>query len=208
MEPIKHYVMVIDLRLCIGCDTCSVACKQENNLPEGVWWTRVIRVNMDGANGADDGHSERKLEHLPLGCQHCANGPCVEVCPTSATYRTSDGLVMQDPSLCIGCRYCTIVCPFTGVRVYASEQPTYALPFPTGDNPMVHRARTTEKCTFCTHRLEQGKLPACIDACPLKARTFGDLNDPDSEVSRLLHERPHFRLLVEKGTEPSVYYLT
>jgi dimethyl sulfoxide reductase iron-sulfur subunit len=207
MERPKRYAMVIDLQLCIGCDTCSVACKQENNLPEGVRWTQVIRINLDGKLPDESAYPDLRMEHLPLGCQHCANGPCVEVCPTAATYRSALGFVMQDPSLCIGCRYCAIVCPFTGVRVFSTEQPTYATPFPTGDNPMVHRSKTIEKCTFCAHRLEQGKLPACIDACPLCARTFGDLNDPESDVARLLHERPHFRLLVEKGTEPSVFYL-
>ena len=207
MGHLKRYVMVIDLQLCIGCDTCSVACKQENNLPENVWWTRVIHVHAEYQPGVRSAYPDLKTEFLPLACQHCASGSCVEVCPTSATSRAPEGYVMQDPSLCIGCRYCTIVCPFTGVRVYTAEQPSYALPFPTGDNPMVHRAKTVEKCTFCAHRLERGEQPACIEVCPVQARTFGDLNDPESDVSRLLRSRPHFRLLVEKGTEPSVYYL-
>lgn len=202
MTPAKRYVMLIDLQLCTGCDTCSVACKQENNLPDGVWWNRVFTVS----NG--DNASQAHLNYLPLACQHCVNAPCVEVCPTNATTRREDtGLVMQDPSLCIGCRYCTIVCPFTGVRVYAKDTPTYVLPYAIGDSPFVHRRATVEKCTFCAHRLAAGQQPACVEFCPVNARIFGDLNDPNSEVSEVLRTRAHFRLLVEKGTEPSAYYL-
>ena len=145
---------------------------------------------------------------MPLACQHCADGPCVDVCPSSATFRRDDGLVMQDPSLCIGCRYCMLVCPFTSVRVFAEDEPHYVLPFPTGGNPLVHRGRTVEKCTFCAHRLAQGLQPACVAVCPARARTFGHLSDPASEVAGLLRSRPHFQLLAEKGTAPSVYYLT
>ncbi len=204
----KHYVMVIDLQLCTGCNTCSVACKQENNLPEGVWWTQVITVGSNGDESPQGSYPDLSLEYLPLACQHCVNGPCVDVCPTSATFRRDDGLVMQDPSLCIGCRYCMLVCPFTSVRVFAEAEPHYVLPFPTGSNPLMHRGRTVEKCTFCAHRLAQGLQPACVDVCPARARTFGDLDDPESDVARLLRTRPHFQLLAEKGTAPSVYYLT
>ena len=204
----KHYVMVIDLQLCTGCNTCSVACKQENNLPEGVWWTQVITVGSNGDESPQGRYPNLRLEYLPLACQHCADGPCVDVCPSSATFRRDDGLVMQDPSLCIGCRYCMLVCPFTSVRVFAEDEPHYVLPFPTGGNPLVHRGRTVEKCTFCAHRLAQGLQPACVAVCPARARTFGDLSDPASEVAGLLRSRPHFQLLAEKGTAPSVYYLT
>jgi molybdopterin-containing oxidoreductase family iron-sulfur binding subunit len=208
----KHYVMIIDLGACIGCDTCTVACKQENNLPAGVSWSQLITI--DSINTGEDSQNligsypNLKQDFLPLSCQHCANGPCVEVCPTSATYRSpEDGIVMQDPSLCIGCRYCMVVCPFTSVRIYSDSHPTFTLPFPTGGNPIGHRANTVEKCTFCSHRILRGQLPACVEACPTGARTFGDLNDPESEVSELLRKNPHFRLLVDKATEPSIYYL-
>ena len=203
----KRYIMVIDLQACTGCNTCSMACKQENNLPDGVWWTQVVTL---GANGSDSPVGEYPnlfMDYLPLGCQQCANAPCVEVCPSLATTRTEDGLVIQDPTLCIGCRYCMVVCPFTGVRVFAGETIRYSLPFPTGDNPIIHRPSTLEKCNFCAHRLARGLLPACVDACPMVARTFGDSNDPNSEVSELLRNRPHFQLLVEKGVDPSTFYL-
>ncbi len=205
----NRYVMLIDLQLCTGCNTCSVACKQENNLPEGVWWTRVVTIGGDGDDLPAGVYPNLRLEYLPLACQHCEQGPCVDVCPATATSRREqDGVVLQDPALCIGCRSCMMVCPFTSVRVFSDEQPRYALPFPTGDNPLVHRARTVEKCTFCAHRLARGQDPACVDVCPAKARTFGDLNDPASKVAQLVASRLHFQLLTEKGTDPSVYYLT
>ena len=208
----KHYVMVIDLGACIGCDTCTVACKQENNLPTGVAWTQLITVDSFNKNeniqNLRRNYPHVKQDFLPLSCQHCVDGPCVDVCPTSATFRRpEDGIVMQDPSLCIGCRYCMVVCPFTTVRIYSDSQPSFTLPFPTGGNPIGHRANTVEKCTFCAHRIEQGKQPACVEACPTQARIFGDLIDPESEVSELLRSKPHFRLLIDKATEPSVYYL-
>jgi len=204
----KHHVMVIDLQACTGCNTCSIACKQENNLPENVWWTEVLTIGSDGNDIPAGIYPELTMDYLPFGCQHCANAPCVEVCPSTATYRLDNGIVMLDPSLCIGCRYCMMVCPFTGVRVFSDEQQSYAIPFSTGGSPMIHRPKTVEKCTFCSHRVMQGLEPACVEACPMSARTFGDLNDPSSAVSELLRTRPHFQLLIEKGTEPSVYYLT
>jgi molybdopterin-containing oxidoreductase family iron-sulfur binding subunit len=208
----KRYVMVIDLGACIGCDTCTVACKQENNLPSGVSWNQLVRINStpleNGSQNSGGIYPNLKQDFLPLSCQHCANGPCVDVCPTSATYRRpEDGIVMQDPSLCIGCRYCMVVCPFTSVRIYSDSQPTFSLPFPTGGNPIGHRANTVEKCTFCIHRLLRGQQPACVEACPTQARKFGDLNDPESDVSELLRTNPHFRLLLDKATEPSIFYL-
>lgn len=204
----RHYVMLIDLQLCTGCNTCSVACKQENNLPQGVWWTQVVTIGGNGEDAPAGIYPHLRLDYLPLACQHCANGPCIDVCPSSATSRRDDGIVMQDPSLCIGCRYCMMVCPFTSVRVFAEEDPKYVLPFSTGDNPIPHRGSTVEKCTFCAHRVARGELPACVESCPTVARIFGDLNDPTSEVAQLLAVRPHFSLLADKGTEPSVYYLT
>lgn len=200
-----RYVMIIDLTLCAGCETCAVACKQENNLPDGVWWTQLITVEANG-NGFGP-VNEMRLDYLPLSCQHCMDAPCVEVCPTSAAFRRKDGIIMQDPSLCIGCRYCMAVCPYTGVRVFSGAKPAYISPFPTGSNPIVHRSHTVEKCTFCAHRLDRGKLPVCVETCPMKARIFGDLDDPNSEVSQRLRDTPHFQLLVEKGTMPSVFYL-
>lgn len=201
-----RYVMIIDLTLCTGCETCTVACKQENNLPDGVCWTQIVTVGVNGHSLEEAGAMH--MDYLPLACQHCVNAPCVEVCPTSAATHRDDGIIMQDPSLCIGCRYCMAVCPYTGVRVFSGDRPAYVSPFPTGSNPMIHRSHTVEKCTFCAHRVDAGLQPACVDICPMKARKFGDIDDPESEVSRLLHANvPHFQLLMEKGTLPSVFYI-
>lgn len=207
MNP-KHLVMVIDLQACIGCNTCTVVCKQENNLPIGVLWTQVLTVGSNSGHLIQDRSQELELDYLPLGCQHCANAPCLEVCPTSATSRHPEtGVINLDTSLCIGCRYCMMVCPYTGVRIYAGERLHFSIPFPTGSNPILHRPRTVEKCTFCVHRLVKGLSPACVENCSMNARTFGDLNDPRSVVAALLRSRPYFQLLPEKGTQPSVYYL-
>lgn len=204
----KHYVMCIDLQLCIGCNTCTVACKQENNLPNGVSWTRIVSLKGGGDDTSFGEYPNLILDHLPLACQQCENCPCIEICPSTATYkRTEDGLILQDPSQCIGCRYCMIVCPYTSVRVYSSENLKYSIRYATGNNPLIHRSKTVEKCTFCAHRLAKGLIPACVESCALSARIFGDLNDPESEVTRVLRTRPYFQLLVEKGTRPSVYYL-
>lgn len=205
---LKRLVMVIDLEACIGCHTCAVACKQENNLPQGISWLQVVSVGGNGDEAPAGVQPDLELEYLPLACQHCADGPCVKVCPTSATSRRDDGVVVQDPSLCIGCRYCMVVCPYTTVRVFAQPDVRYALPYPIGDNPLIHRAKTVEKCTLCAHRLARGQPPACVDVCPTHAMVLGDINDPDGEVARLLQTRPNFQLLAEKGTNPSVYYLT
>ncbi len=205
----RRYVMLIDLQACTGCNTCTIACKQENNLPEGVLWTQVVTVGSNEQDSPAGIYPQLRLDYLPLACQHCAEGPCVEVCPTEATYREPEtGVVMQDPSSCIGCRYCMLVCPFTGIRVFADQRLQFSLPYRTGDSPLAHRAKTVEKCTFCEHRLNQGLMPSCVDACPLNARIFGDLNDSSSEVCNLLRTRAHFQLLVEKETQPGVYYLT
>jgi molybdopterin-containing oxidoreductase family iron-sulfur binding subunit len=206
----KHLVMVIDLKRCIGCHTCAVACKSENNLPDGVWWNRVLTVGGESMDTPEGTFPNVQMQFLTLACQQCENPACVKVCPVGATYkRDEDGVVVQDYDRCIGCRYCMVACPYTGVRQFNWKAPQYQLDFPVGDTAVpAHQANTVEKCTFCFHRLAQDKLPACIEQCPARARHFGDVNDPDSEVSTLLRERPYFQLLAEKGTKPSVYFLT
>jgi len=205
----KRLVMVIDTKRCIGCHTCSMACKVENNLPDGVWWNRTLTVggkDMDTPSGV---FPDTKLQYLTLACQHCEKPPCVDVCPENATFkREEDGVVIQDNDLCTGCGACVTACPYDGVRLLYSDDPRYRLDFAVGarDAP-AHRKDTIGKCTFCVHRLAEGKVPFCIDVCPTRARFFGDKNDPDSTVSLLLKERPHFQYLQAKGTEPSIFFL-
>jgi len=206
----KRFGMVIDTRRCIGCHTCAVACKVENNLPDNNWWNRTLTVGGKDMDTPAGQFPEVKMEFITLACQHCENPACVKVCPVGATYKDeATGIVMQDYDKCLGCRYCMVACPYNGVRVFNWEEPKYTVGFAVGSADVApHQKNVVEKCTFCAHRLAKGQLPACVEACPARARHFGDLNDPESEVSQLLRRRSDFQLLAEKGTNPSVYFLT
>ncbi|MEF9925739.1 MAG: 4Fe-4S dicluster domain-containing protein, partial [Raoultibacter sp.] len=153
------------------------------------------------------GHATKS--YLTLSCQHCENPACVKVCPVGATYKDPEtGIVRQDYDKCIGCRMCMAACPYTGVRSFNWEEPKYSVPFSVGDASIpAHQKHVVEKCTLCNHRLAKGEQPACVLACPAYARFFGDLNDPNSEVSKLIRDREYKQLLPERGTNPSVYYL-
>lgn len=232
------YGMVIDLERCFGCRACMVACKVENNTPQGSFWMHVFRYEIGE-------YPNVRVAFLPRPCMHCDDAPCVKVCPVGARYKRDNGLVLTDFDMCIGCRYCQISCPYSvnnfnwkrpetnyyydwkggeGTDVYGggSVKAYVGNAIPPYKNPdheklygkeqrLVagggHYVGVMEKCTFCVHRLEKGLLPACVANCPVKALHFGDLNDPNSEVSRLLRENKSFRLLEELGTNPSVYYI-
>ncbi len=201
--------MVIDTRRCFGCQTCAVACKSANNLPNNNWWNRVLTEggeNMDcPAGDYEKGYS---LTFLPTSCQHCDNPACTRACPVGATSKREDGVVFQDYDKCIGCRMCVAACPYNGVRIFNWEEPEYYLDFALGDKDIpAHQKHVVEKCTFCAHRLAQGKTPACMVLCPARARFWGDLDDPESEVSKLINKRKYKQLLTDRGTNPSVYYL-
>lgn len=173
--------MVIDIRKCIGCHACTVACKVENNVPEEVFraWVKVAEKGK---------YPNPQILFLPRLCNHCENPPCVEVCPVRATYRREDGTVLIDQKICIGCGYCIQACPYDA-RFF---------------NPISH---TADKCTFCNHRLEKKLRPACVEACVGNARTFGNLDDPDSEVSYLTTKNAVQVLKEEMRTEPMVFYI-
>lgn len=205
------WAMVIDLAKCTGCGYCSKACQAHNDTAPGVQWNKVI------STGARDGEPT----YMPRPCMHCDNAPCVSVCPVGATYERDDGLVMMDYDKCIGCRYCEVACPYFA-RAFNWEAFDGANPMvPEWGEPEVERRPrgVVEKCTFCYQRIDRGlaagltpgvdpeATPACVAACPVKARLFGDLNDPESEVSVLLASEPSFRLREDLGTEPRVYYL-
>ena len=204
-----HYGMVIDTKQCIGCQTCAVACKLNNNVPQGVFWNRVL---TDGGGYADTARGEYPNNHIsyqPVSCQHCENPACTKVCPVGATYKDPEtGVVRQDYDKCIGCRMCIAACPYTGVRSFNWEEPKYAVDVELGDaDSPKHQKHVVEKCTFCYQRISKGGTPACMVLCPGRARHWGDLDDPDSEVSKLIRERPYEQLLADEGTRPSVYYL-
>ena len=154
-------------------------------------------------------YPDSHLHFLPMCCMHCAEPECEKACPTKAITKRPDGIVTIDNDKCMGCRYCILACPYASLRALdkiCTYYEDYLTPFEeTGYQQ--HKVGTTEKCDFCLDRLEQGMEPACVTACMAKARFFGDLDDPDSEVSRLIKERDGFVLNPEMNTEPSCYYL-
>ncbi|MBN2233154.1 MAG: 4Fe-4S dicluster domain-containing protein [Deltaproteobacteria bacterium] len=187
MSTTKHQTdgprwgMVIDIDRCIGCHTCEIACKYQNDVPLGLWRTWVKEIEKGRYP-----HVVRAFR--PTLCNHCADPVCVKVCPVKASYQREDGIVMVDPHRCVGCRYCMAACPYEVRYVHPQKG-------------------MVDKCDFCYHRIEEGLLPACVEACPTGARIFGDLNDPESEVTRLRETRSVQALKVDMGTDPQVYYI-
>ena len=180
----KRFAIVLDTNRCIDCKACTVACKAENNVPLGSENHRnwVTEEELQGA------YPNLGQSYTPGQCMHCANTPCNHVCPTSATGVNRDGIVTVDDDKCIGCKYCMTACPYDA-RYYNEE------------------TKAVDKCTFCSHRIYTGRLPACVETCPTKVRVFGDLNDPKSEVSLLLAKRRFRVQKPEKGTKPYLFYL-
>jgi molybdopterin-containing oxidoreductase family iron-sulfur binding subunit len=196
--------MVIDLKRCLGCNSCTMACKQKNATPKGTGWAKLLEWETGT-------FPDVRLNYLPVLCNHCAEAPCVEVCPTGATEKLANGIVTVDESKCVGCRYCMLACPYDA-RSFNYGKPEALFPEKgltayESQRSAVHATGTVEKCNFCVDRLEEGLEPACVQACPARARIFGDLDDPNSEVSKLITQRGAAPLHPELGTNPSVYYL-
>ncbi len=210
----RRWAMVIDLRKCIGCSACTIACKAENRLPPGVVYRPVIEEEIGE-------YPNVTRRFTPRPCMQCENPPCVPVCPVGATYTRPDGIVEINYEQCIGCRYCITACPYSA-RVFDSgdyytkstpaTQPYEMLPTreygkvynrPGGESPIGN----VRKCHFCLHRLNNGMLPECVTSCIGVATYFGDLNDPESMVSELVGRTNMIRLKEELGTNPRVYYL-
>ena len=204
-----RYGMAIDLSRCIGCNTCAVACKVSNNLPKDVWWNVVHTEGRDFADTSKGTYGgEMQLSWLPVNCMHCENAVCEEVCPTGATVKRDDGIVTVDEETCIGCKSCMEACPYD-VRRLIENEPEYYLELPIGDPAAKsHKGGTVEKCDFCAGLIDRGEKPACMELCPGRARYWGDLDDPESEVSQFLSGRNATVLLEEEGTSPSVYYVS
>jgi molybdopterin-containing oxidoreductase family iron-sulfur binding subunit len=191
------YVMVIDLSQCVGCDTCTVACKLDNQTGTGIQWGRVIEEESGR-------FPEVKKLYIPILCMHCEESECLKVCPTKATYRDPRGLVLIDYDKCMGCKYCMLACPYMARHFNQARKPPPGVPANAGGDS---RQGVVEKCDFCEDRLAAGGLPRCVEVCPYDARIFGDLDDPDSRVAKLLAEEKPEVLKPEGAYHPSVYYL-
>ena len=208
-----NYGMVIDQERCIGCQACATSCMEENNVGLGQAWNRVLTEGGDnietpaGSYPEDggDGTGTMSMDFQPTACQHCENAPCVKVCPVNATYTRDDGIVEIDYDKCMGCRYCMAACPYNA-RVFNYDEPDHVPDEGTGNVPKRPQG-VVEKCTFCSHRVEQDLDPACVDACPADARIFGDLDDEESTVSKYVNKYETHRLLEDLETKPSTYYV-
>lgn len=224
--PAYKWGMAVDLDRCTGCEACVTACRSENNIPtvgpeeaaksRTIQWIRVERY-WEGE------FPDARVRYRPVLCQQCDNAPCEPVCPTYASYHTDEGLNAQVYNRCIGTRYCANACPYN-VRFYNFFNPAWDKPFDLQLNPdvSVREVGVMEKCTFCIQRINEARIvadenetrvtdgtlePACAQSCTANALVFGDLNDPESRVSRLARSPRGEKLLGDLGTAPSVTYL-
>lgn len=204
-----RYGMAVDTKRCVSCNRCAMACIVEHNLPDGVLWNRAVTEGGDYFRNPGGVYpDELSIAFYTLACQHCDSPACLDVCPTGATEKREDGIVTVDAENCIGCKSCITACPYDGVRVSIDGEPQYQLDFAVGDAQVpAHKSGTVEKCTFCVERIDRGEPPRCVDVCFAHARFFGDLDDPESDLSKILAMREYDRLLADQGTGPNVYFL-
>ncbi len=212
-DPSRRWGMVIDLNRCVGCQTCTIACKHANDTAPEVQWRRVVDVE-EGA------FPDVQRFFLVTGCQHCADPPCVPVCPTGATFQRPDGIVDIDYGQCIGCGYCAVACPYEA-RTIVKSQAWYYGESTAQERAVAHQDRigVAQKCTFCADRVEAGldrgltpgidpaATPACAAACITQAISFGDFNDKDSNVSKLTETAANLQINAELGADPQIKYL-
>jgi Fe-S-cluster-containing dehydrogenase component len=210
--------MVIEQKKCIGCNACVLACKAEHFLPPGIFWNRVL-ISETGQYP-----TVKKLIYA-IRCNQCQEPKCAEACPTGATRQREDGIVFIDENQCVGCCYCMIACPYQARSFYEDGDKEY---FPgqglteyekIGKLLYPHQEGVVQKCNFCMERIDAGlaqglkpgidreATPACVISCPTKAMHFGDLDDPYSEIVRLINEKNGKPFHAEYGTEPSTYYI-
>ncbi len=214
-SAMKRWAMAVDLKKCWsieGCKDCIDACHRVHNVPD--FGNPKEEIKWIWTSPYDDVFPEQESQLIKadskgrpviLLCNHCKNPPCIKVCPTRATWKREDGIVMMDYHRCIGCRYCMAACPY-GARSFNWRDPRPFIKelnagFPTRTKGVV------EKCNFCEERLARGLIPACVEACPERALAFGDLTATDSEVRRILQSRNFVVRFPELGTKPNVYYV-
>lgn len=197
-----RYGMVVDLKRCVGCNACVVACKSEHNTPNGILLTSVLEREV--------GTFPRVNRiFVPVLCNHCEAPRCAEVCPTKATHRRPDGIVHIEYGKCMGCCACIEHCPYR-VRTLVQDNRTL---YPDGktvfEKPVHQRIlnRVATKCDLCYHRVDMKLVPACVEVCPTSARVFGDLSDPASAPNRLIREHSGWPMLPDKQTQPCVFYI-
>ena len=219
--PIEGVVFgyALDLSRCIGCRRCVYGCVEENNQSRNPQTHWITVLEMDKEGGVDLQNADAYYNHetvpaegkfyMPVACQHCENPPCTKVCPVGATWKEKDGIVVIDYNWCIGCRSCISACPY-GARRFNWGEPSIA---PDEINPVTeylgNRPRkrgVVEKCTFCIQRVRKGLYPKCVEVCPVGARKFGNLLDPDSEIRYILDNKRVFILKDELNTQPKFFY--
>lgn len=193
----------VDLERCVGCQTCVIACKVENGTPPNIHWMKVLEKEE-----GDSAYAKRTF--TPVRCNHCDDPPCVAACPTGAIVKRADGIVVVDQDVCIGTMACMTACPYyvpsrwDGGNGYYREKMT---PYEEAKLSKF-KTGTVQKCHFCYHRIDEGRPPACVEACPAQALSYGDLEDPESQINIQLKQKKHFQPRAELGTNPSLYYLT
>jgi Fe-S-cluster-containing dehydrogenase component len=194
-----RYGFVVDLTTCVGCNACVAACSTENQTP---YWDGLFRTHVEDFEHGEFPNSGRGI--LPRLCMHCEEAPCVRVCPTGASYKTAEGVVLIDPDKCMGCAYCVAACP-CGARYRYEEENIEKAKEHYGEDCR-HQHPTIDKCTYCDQRVKKGEKPACVAVCPAHSRIFGDLDDPKSEVAQLVNSGKA-QPLRESGPKPRTYYI-
>jgi Fe-S-cluster-containing dehydrogenase component len=209
----QKWAMVIDVKACVGCRKCVYGCVKENNIGRNSGFTYIKVLEMDlgavdletsNANYTEGGRPDKW--YLPVQCMHCAKPTCVYGCPVKATWKEPDGTVLIDYDKCIACRNCIVTCPYAA-RHFNWVEPEVPKNEINPKVPLEKKYGVVEKCTFCVQRTRNGATTACVEACPVGARKFGDLNDPNSDVSILLKTRRAFRLKEDLGSGPMIWYV-